>query len=188
MRLEGVVFGVRRTVSYETDATRPSSTFQPANSLILRPRYLREDPSTKSDKVRLGTILEYSPPWSSRLQWDERHVQPLLAQAPSLSRYGGGRFGPSLGCRQHPGQSSRDSPLLLSPTLDAVVETSGGLPEGTSLHLENAATFTIPRMLRPPNILCKTALRRSQSTTRVFFSACASTTPRLAQTVLLPSR
>jgi hypothetical protein len=35
-----------------------------------------------------------------------------------------------------------DSPLL-APTLDAVSETLGVLPEGTSVHLENAATTPI---------------------------------------------
>ena len=48
---------------------------------------------------------------------------------------GGGRFGHPAGRRECPGQSSHDSPLLV-PTLEAVSETLGALPEGASVHLE----------------------------------------------------
>src|SRR5829696_6243881 len=55
---------------------------------------------------------------------------------------GGGRFGHPAWRRECPGQSSHDSPLLV-PTLEAASEALGALPEGTSVHLENAATTRV---------------------------------------------
>jgi hypothetical protein len=42
-------------------------------------------------------------------------------------------------------------------------------------------------VLRNPKIPCVVGLRKSQSKTNVFLPACANTTPKLAQTLLLPS-
>src|SRR5215217_7400927 len=48
-------------------------------------------------------------------------------------------------------------------------------------------TFTIPLTFGTPKILCKLGLCRSPSITRVSLPACARTTARFAQVVLLPS-
>src|SRR5215213_6376069 len=49
------------------------------------------------------------------------------------------------------------------------------------------STFTSPLTFGTPKILCKMGSRRSPSTTRVSLPACARTTARFAQVVLLPS-
>jgi len=54
---------------------------------------------------------------------------------------GGGRRGHPAWRRECPSQSSHDSPLLV-PTMEAVSEALGTLPEGTSVHLEETAATT----------------------------------------------
>src|SRR5688500_6610413 len=49
------------------------------------------------------------------------------------------------------------------------------------------STFTIPLTFGTPKILCKLGSCRSPSITRVSLPACARTTARFAQVVLLPS-
>src|ERR671912_2030755 len=49
------------------------------------------------------------------------------------------------------------------------------------------STFTIPLTFGTPKILCKLGSCRSPSITRVPLPACARTTARFAQVVLLPS-
>src|SRR5918997_598012 len=49
------------------------------------------------------------------------------------------------------------------------------------------STFTIPLTFGTLKILCKLGSCRSQSITRVSLPACARTTARFAQVVLLPS-
>ena len=58
-----------------------------------------------------------------------------LRQTGHQTLHGGGRRGHPLGHRHCSGQSSHDSPLLVE-TLDAVMQTLGGLPEGTNIHLD----------------------------------------------------
>src|SRR5215203_1113244 len=48
-------------------------------------------------------------------------------------------------------------------------------------------TFTTPFTFGTPKILCKLGLCKSPSITRVSLPACARTTARFAQVVLLPS-
>src|SRR5215216_3710450 len=49
------------------------------------------------------------------------------------------------------------------------------------------STFTSPLTFGTPKNLCKLGSRRSPSTKRVSLPACARTTARFAQVVLLPS-